>query len=65
MIHDHAVAQVPGRNPFHLLIGQGEVPDVNVLLHPFHMDGLGYDGHATLGVPAQSCLSCKKKKKSE
>lgn len=41
----------------HLLVGQGKVPDVDVLLHPLHMDRLGDNGHAPLGVPAQNHLS--------
>ena len=56
MVHDLAVTQVFGRDLGHFLISQGEVPDVDVLLHPLHMDGLGDDGHVPLGTPAEGHL---------
>ena len=56
VVHDLAVAQVLGGDLRHLLIGQGEVPDVDILLHPLHMDGLGDNGHAPLSIPTQDHL---------
>ena len=57
VIHDFAVSQVFGRNLCHLLVGQFKIPDIDILLHPLHMDRLGNDGHAALSIPAKNHLS--------
>lgn len=56
MVNDLAVAQVLCSDHGHFLICQREIPDVQILLHARHIDGLGDNGHATLGVPPQSYL---------
>lgn len=58
MVHDFAVTQILCGNLFHLLIGEGEIPDVDILLHTLHMDGLRYDGHTALDIPAENHLRC-------
>ena len=43
MIHDFAAAQILGGNRLHFLLAQAEIPDIEIFLHSFHMDGLGND----------------------
>lgn len=38
MVHDFAVTQIFCGNLCHLLIGEGEIPDVDILLHMLHMN---------------------------
>jgi hypothetical protein len=41
----------------HVVVGEGEVEDVDVLGHPFGSDGLGDDDDAALDEPPQHDLS--------
>lgn len=56
MIHNLAVAQIQLGDLRHVLIAEGDVPDVHVLLHAVPVDGLGDDHHVPLDVPAQGHL---------
>lgn len=58
MVHDFAVTQILYGNLCHLLISEGEIPDVAILLHTLHMDGLRYDGHTAPDIPAENHLLC-------
>ena len=57
VVHDLAVSQILAGDRCHLFIAQLEVPDVDVLFHPFHMHGFRDDGHAALRIPAKHDLS--------
>ncbi len=37
MVDDLTAAHIQGGDSRHILIGEGKVPDVQVLLHPLHM----------------------------
>ena len=56
VIHNAAVAHIQGVNPVHLLLGQREVPDGEVLLHTLPVHSLGKDHHAPLDIPTQGHL---------
>lgn len=49
--------EVERRDTNHLVIGQCEIKDADILYHPLFVHGLGNDHHATLKVPAQNDLS--------
>ena len=56
MIHDLAVAQIERVHLLHLLVRQGEIPDVDVLLDALLMHRLRQYRHAALHVPPESDL---------
>ena len=56
MVDDLTVPQVQLADGSHVVPAQDEVPDVQVLCHPFLVGGFGDDDHPTLGVPAQHHL---------
>ncbi len=56
VVESDAGAGVEGGDAGHLLVGQGEVEDVEVLRHPLGTHGLGDDDDAALQQPAQGDL---------
>lgn len=57
VVKEQAFAGVEGGDGGHVGFGEGEVEDVEVLLHPFNVGGLGDDYDSSLEKPAQSYLS--------
>lgn len=57
MVNNLAVTKVKLCDLLHILIGKCEVPDVDILLHTLHMNGLRQNGNAALRVPFQCDLS--------
>ena len=58
MGEEQAFALVQPADGGHVLIGQGEVKDLEVLAHPILVGGLGYGHHVRLEQEAQGCLGC-------
>ena len=56
VIDDLAVAQVKFRDGGHILLAEGEIPNIEVFLHPLFVGGFGNNDYAPLGIPAQGNL---------
>ena len=56
MVNDLAATEVKGGDGGHVLIGEGKVPNGEILCHALPVRGLGDDYHAALRVPAQRHL---------
>ncbi len=56
VIHDPAVTQILCGDLTHLFLRQLEIPDVDVLFHPLHVNRFRDDGNVALHVPSQNHL---------
>ena len=56
MVEEQRGAGVEGGDPGHLIGGELEVEDIDVLAHPLGADGLGDDHDVALDEPAQDDL---------
>ena len=57
VVEEEAPARIERGDGGHILVGEREVEDVDILPHPFDMGRFGNDNYAALDKPAQGDLS--------
>ena len=61
MVEEEAMASIKGVDSLHVVSVEFKIKQIQILLHPFLMDGLRDDDHVVLQQPAQRHLRRRNK----